>query len=123
MEKHQKLNRAYLEEVYEGDNEYAFEMFEIFLQKMENEYKPLKICIYNQNWQEAGNLTHKLKPSFPMVGLTWLQPEVQLLESLLRAKTPNAHAIEQQFKVVNAIVENDFHLVQAEFEHLKQLVS
>lgn len=123
MKKHEQLNRAYLEEVYEGDNEYAFEMFEIFLDKMENEYKPMVASIEARNWKEAGTLAHKLKPAFPMVGLTWLQPEVQTLEGLLRAQTPNEVAILAQLEQVKAIIQADFHLVETEFEQLKKLVS
>jgi PAS domain S-box-containing protein len=123
MVKHAHLNRAYLEEVYEGDYEYAFEMFEIFLDKMENEYKPLVTNIEAKNWKEASSLAHKLKPAFPMVGLTWLQPEVQTLEALLRAQTPNEAAILAQFEQIKAMVEADLHLVETEFEQLKKLVS
>ncbi len=123
MTPHSNLNRKYLEEVYEGDNEYAFEMFEIFLDKMEKEYKPLSANIEAQNWQEAGSLAHKLKPAFPMVGLTWLQPEMQTLERLLRTPNPDPNAIVAQFEQVKAIVAADLHLVQAEFEHLKKLLN
>ena len=66
------LDSAYLEEMYEEDYEYAKEMFETFLEEVVQEIALLPSYFEKEEWKALRAATHKVKPAFSMVGLTWL---------------------------------------------------
>ena len=66
------LDAVYLEEMYEDDYEYAKEMFETFLEEVVRELTLLPTYLEEEDWKVLRAVSHKVKPAFSMVGLTWL---------------------------------------------------
>ncbi|MCC6726180.1 MAG: PAS domain S-box protein [Saprospiraceae bacterium] len=75
------LNRASLIDLYGDDAAYALDMFEAFFEKIEEEYPLLFKHFEDKDWSALSKLAHKLKPAFPMVGLSWLETDFQQLEN------------------------------------------
>ena len=76
----QQLDTKYLEELYDGDYEYAASIFETFLEHTVPEMQALRALIEQEDWEKIKKLAHKLKPSFAMVGLKDLERKMYLLE-------------------------------------------
>ena len=82
------LNATYLADFYQGDLDYAAEMFDIFLQHSIPEFETLNTLLVVGELQRARKLAHKLKPTFAMVGLTDLEQQMQELENALLSTAP-----------------------------------
>jgi len=76
-----QLDVAFLKEVYEGDMEYAADIFEIFLETFDEEYGKLKKLIASKKCSDIRACAHKLKPTFSMVGLTDVTEQFKALET------------------------------------------
>ncbi|MFY0672084.1 MAG: PAS domain S-box protein [Bacteroidia bacterium] len=81
IDKRSRLDKNVLEELYFGDESYAFEMFDHFLGVADEQINQLKTTINEQNWKELRRLIHKMKPGFSMVGLPGLQEIGSKLET------------------------------------------
>ena len=76
-----QLDIDFLKEVYEGDMEYAADIFEIFLDTFDEEYDKLKASIQSEDCLAIRAQAHKMKPTFSMVGLTDITEQFKALES------------------------------------------
>ena len=74
------LDVPYLESFYEDDYESALEMFEMFLDQIVPEIKELEALTAAQSWAQLRALIHKVKPTFSMVGLTFLTDKAAMIE-------------------------------------------
>ena len=75
-----QLDIGFLKEVYEGDMEYAADIFEIFLDTFDEEYGKLKTSIQSEDCLAIRAQAHKMKPTFSMVGLTDITELFKALE-------------------------------------------
>ena len=75
-----QLDIGFLKEVYEGDMEYAADIFEIFLDTFDEEYGKLKTSIQSKDCLAIRAQAHKMKPTFSMVGLTDITELFKALE-------------------------------------------
>ena len=64
-------------------------------------------------------LAHKLKPAFPMVGLSWLEADFQKLETEAKAGA-NEQDIELIINQIEEKIAKGIPLVKAEMERLRQ---
>lgn len=71
-----KLDTDYLKYFYGEDVEYAADIFQAFLTYSIPEYRKIKPLIESDNWTDARHIAHKLRPKFPMVGLTGLESKM-----------------------------------------------
>lgn len=76
-----QLDTDFLKEVYEGDMEYAADIFEIFLETFSEEYSKLKGFIETEDCSAIRAQAHKMKPTFSMVGLTSVTELFKALET------------------------------------------
>jgi PAS domain S-box-containing protein len=76
-----RLDKNVLEELYYGDESYAYEMFDHFLGVADEQIDQLKTTLESKNWKELRRLIHKMKPGFSMVGLPGLQEIGSKLET------------------------------------------
>ena len=76
------LDRAYLEEFYDGDLEHAVDIFETFLDYSMGEFVVLPEVLESKSRDDFRKAVHKLKPAFSMVGLTQLSSKMEQLEHL-----------------------------------------
>jgi HPt (histidine-containing phosphotransfer) domain-containing protein len=79
------LDANYLQEIYGGDQSILQIIFETFLEDSLNTWDEISLAIENQDFQKVGALTHQIKPSFSMVGLTHLYPKIKAFEDLSKS--------------------------------------
>ncbi|MDB5241948.1 MAG: hybrid sensor histidine kinase/response regulator [Spirosoma sp.] len=69
-----------LNELYGLDTAYSLEMFDMFLTDIVPEFAQLPLLCQQANWPALAQLTHKLKPTLGMVGLSWLEEKMDTME-------------------------------------------
>lgn len=79
------LNSDYIREMYGDDLTIVQIMFESFLEDNIPIWERVIEELNNKNFKEVGQMVHQIKPTFSMVGLTFLHPKIQDFE--LSAKT------------------------------------
>lgn len=79
------LNSDYLREMYGDDLTIVQIMFESFLEDNIPIWERVIDELKNKKFKEVGQMVHQIKPTFSMVGLTFLHPKIQDFE--LSAKT------------------------------------
>ncbi len=79
------LNSDYIREMYGDDLTIVQIMFESFLEDNIPIWEKVIDELNNKNFKEVGQMVHQIKPTFSMVGLTFLHPKIQDFE--LSAKT------------------------------------
>ncbi|MDW3195142.1 MAG: ATP-binding protein [Cytophagales bacterium] len=57
-----------LNRLYEGDEEYMIEMFQIFKRTTPKELEGLQASMDKEDWEECKSILHRAKPTFEMVG-------------------------------------------------------
>ena len=77
------LDHDYLYSFYEDDYESAYEMFDTFFSQIVPEVSKLKQVMAFKRFTEARILVHKIKPTFSMVGLTWVTEKFARIEQCL----------------------------------------
>jgi CheY-like chemotaxis protein len=77
-----ELDRDYLEIFYDGDLDYAADMFDTFLEYTITEFPNLRNAITGGETEEIRRTAHKFKPTFAMVGLTSLRDDLAKIEKL-----------------------------------------
>ena len=87
------LDTDYLKYFYNDDMEYAAEIFQAFLTYSIPELKKLKPLIKSDNRETAGLIAHKLRPKFPMVGLTGLEPKMSFIHKAIKNGSSKAELL------------------------------
>ncbi len=82
------LSQETLEDLYGGDLDYASVMFGIFLKNIQTEINTMDQLMGAENWLDAANFLHKIKPNFSMLGLPQIGEQINELENRLRANEP-----------------------------------
>ncbi len=77
----QELDTSYLEKAYGGDLAYSLDMFETFLEIIEDELILLKDAIYTGEIDKMYKIIHRIKPTFAMVGITNITEYLAKVES------------------------------------------
>ena len=94
-------------------------MFDAFFEKMRDEYPMLRPLFEKKDWPALSKLAHKLKPAFPMVGLSWLEADFQKLETEAKVGA-DEQDIELIIKQIEEKIAPGIPLVKAEMERLRQ---
>ncbi|MBI1184130.1 response regulator, partial [bacterium] len=110
-----------LEELYFGDAEYAYEMFDHFLDVIDEQVDELQSALDNNIWEEGRRLVHKIKPGFSMVGLPHLQEIGTNLEKACEEKDLNT--IKVLFEQLIDQLKADLPHVRREHQNLKLKIS
>src|ERR1035438_8260652 len=76
----ERLDRAFLDELFEGDSVYTEVVFEDFLRDIPNYWKKVESAHINQDIPGLRTSVHKCKPLFGYVGFTDIQHLCQQLE-------------------------------------------
>lgn len=63
------IDLSYLEEIANGNTDFIVEMIDLFLQQAPESLEGISDRISKKEWLMAGNLAHKLKPTFAMIGV------------------------------------------------------
>lgn len=76
---HPNLDTVFLKQFYEKDREYALSVFEYFKQNYLGEFKEIILNVDKVNFNETMNKLHSIKPAFKMVGLTFVEQDLELI--------------------------------------------
>lgn len=112
------LDVAYLDSIYDGDVEYAKEMFEIFFDSSAIEFRLIEGLLEEGSFSEAKSIVHKLKPSFSMVGLTQVGLLMDELERKLSDESQNDYSI-SLFKNISEMYLSQEPLLRSELEKMR----
>ncbi len=114
-----ELDTNYLEFFYEGDLEYATDIFETFLKVTLKEFYQLKSLAQKEEWKAFAKLAHKLKPNFLMVGLSHISNKLEILENTDITKVAPAKLL-GQIEQLEQQVEKLIPVLQADLERMKK---
>lgn len=116
-----QLDHDRLQEMYGDDKAYAADMFQTFLADVLPNFPAIQDLILQNDWESLGKLTHKLKPTLGMVGLTQL--ELQLLEIETIAKeNPQEEPLQKLWESVQSTLDAAVPILQQELVHLQKSV-
>lgn len=118
----EKLDGERLFDLYGDDMEYAFDMFDAFIEKVEKEYIDLRPLFEQEEWGPLSKLTHKLKPAFAMVGLSDLEVLFQKLEDESGSDEVVPADVKATFEKAETEVDSIIPLIIAEKERLEQYI-
>jgi HPt (histidine-containing phosphotransfer) domain-containing protein len=110
------LDRDVLAMYYDGDDQYAHDMFQMFLNQYDESIDQLAAAIETKNWEDGQKLAHKMKPTFSMVGAPAIQAIFQELENSLRFK--NEAQIEVNWAEAKTALQSYIPAIKAEYEKL-----
>ena len=81
------LDYEFLEELYGNDMEYASQMMQLFIESLPDQLAQLEEAAMRENYSVIQELSHKIKPTFSMVGLTALNKKALDIETKAKART------------------------------------
>lgn len=64
-----EIDLSYLEEIANGNTDFIVEMIDLFLQQAPESLIQIREKVEKKEFQLVGNLAHKLKPTFAMIGV------------------------------------------------------
>ena len=76
----EKLDTTYLNEAYGDDSSYALDMFQTFLEIIDDESLIIRDAIDQGNSNDIKQKLHRIKPTFSMVGLRPISDRIEILE-------------------------------------------
>ncbi len=117
----ERLDQQILQEIYEDDLEYALSMFETFNEVMPEETKLLREAFQKKDLNRLGQVAHKIKSNFSLVGLTHLFH----LSAILDHQSREASSTEAVEDVYHQLIENIntmLPVIQQETRRLASLI-
>lgn len=114
------LNADYLHEMYGGDLTIVQIMFESFLDDNIPIWEEISQKISSKSYKEVGEMAHQIKPTFSMVGLTYLHPKVQDLE-LYAKGNPDESVLSKKYDNLAVEVNHAKLVIKDELKRLNQL--
>ncbi|MEN7551369.1 PAS domain S-box protein [Rapidithrix thailandica] len=115
---HEMLDQAHLDAIYEGDMEYALEMFELFFKVILPDFEQLQELVKLRSKEEFRRMVHKLKPSFSMIGLTELTHDMSTMEELASAKK-SRQVLEEKLHQIQTKLNEYLPIIKNELQRLK----
>jgi HPt (histidine-containing phosphotransfer) domain-containing protein len=113
----QKLNTAFLDELFEGDTIYAETIFEDFLKDMPDYWTHVESAYKRKDLPELGSSIHKCKTLFGYVGFTDLQEFCQQFENNCSRITETE--LEGDYKTLAMKKEEARLIIESEYYRLK----
>jgi len=107
-----RLDVAYLKQAYGNDSTYALEMFETFLEILDNELITIRDSLDEDSKEEIRKKLHRIKPTFTMVGLKQISESIEDLEKKILDNIETDlnewyREIEKEIKVYIPILEKE----------------
>jgi signal transduction histidine kinase/CheY-like chemotaxis protein len=117
------LDAERLHDLYGSDAEYALDMFDAFFEKIEKEYPQLAVLLQKGELAALSKMAHKLKPTFPMVGLTSMERYFQQLEDEAQDPSAQPALIQSIFNDIDQKLAEVLPLAETERARLRSLCS
>ena len=118
---HNSLDQNRLFELYEGDLDYAADMFDNFLNNSVQQVHRISGIMEQGKWGLAKDTIHQLKPSFIMVGLTGLANQLDEIEKMLAAKGSNSE-VHKKWKEALSLLEERVPVLKEDLNKMHNLL-
>jgi HPt (histidine-containing phosphotransfer) domain-containing protein len=115
------LNSEYLQEIYGDDLSIVQIMFESFLEDSLSTWEEILVEIHSKNFDRVCEMAHQIKPSFSMVGLTFLHPKVQEFELYAKAN-PNYDELLSKYNSLSVDIEKAKLVVEEDLQRVNELI-
>lgn len=117
-----ELDYAFLDQLYEGDLDYAIDIFASFLQHSLPVFQALSTLLAQHRFETLQNDAHRLKTAFSMVGLTQLAPTLTKIEQA--AGTPvDPDQAQMGIEEADRIFERFLPLIRSELERMQKVAA
>jgi len=83
-----KLDYQYLRKAYADDLDYALDMFETFMDILDEEMITIRTVIDSDNIDDIKKALHRIKPTFTMVGLGMISQDIEATERKIANHIP-----------------------------------
>jgi len=118
----ERLDRQMLQEIYEDDLEYAFSMFETFNEVMPEETELLQQAFQQKDLDKLGQVAHKIKSNFSLVGLTDLYHLSAALDRQSR-EASSTEAVKDVYHQLTQKIKDMLPIILKETKRLETLMS
>jgi len=71
---------SFLQEVSDGNNEFAVKMIKGFLEHTPDSLKKITLNAENKQWERVRAIAHRIKPSIDFMGINSLKEDIRLIE-------------------------------------------
>lgn len=115
------LNSQYLQEIYDDDLSIVQIIFESFLEDSISTWDEILTEIESKNFQIVGEKVHQIKPSFSMVGLTFLHPKIQAFELYAKAVVDERQLLKLYNELDDEISDAKL-VIEDELKRIKELL-
>lgn len=115
------LNSQYLQEIYDDDLSIVQIIFESFLEDSIITWNEILTEIESKNFQVVGEKVHQIKPSFSMVGLTFLHPKIQAFELYAKSVVDERQLLKLYNELDDEISDAKL-VIEDELKRIKELV-
>ena len=115
------LNSDYLQEIYGDDLTIVQIMFESFLDDNMPIWEKISEEINNKNYKAVGEMAHQVKPSFSMVGLTFLHPKLQDFETFAKSN-PDGTELQKRFETLAVEINHAKLVIKDELKRLNEFI-
>ncbi len=113
-----ELDVNYLNQAYGSDSEYALEMFQTFLEIIDDELIMIREALDLNQKDDIKKKLHRIKPTFTMVGLKIISDRIEAVEKRL-VNNEEVDLMDWYFKLENEI-KGYMPILNQEVEKLKQ---
>lgn len=97
------IDLNYLMELSDGNKEFEKEMIELFLNQVPGDVSALDVAFKNSDAFHVKSLSHKLKSSMSVVGLSILSPHLSFIEKNASNKEMNESSLEKFIFIKNTL--------------------
>lgn len=115
------LDADYINEIYGGDLTIVQIMFSSFLEESIPVWNEMYDKIISKNYAEVGRLAHQIKPSFSMVGLTFLHPKIQAFEAFAKSGPAQGELL-TQYQQIAVDVNHAKLVIEEELKRMEDYV-
>ncbi|MDO9184878.1 MAG: PAS domain S-box protein [Bacteroidia bacterium] len=97
------IDLSYLKELSDGNKQFEKEMIELFLNQVPGDVSSLDVAFKNSDALQVKSLSHKLKSSITVVGLSILSPHLSFIEKNASNTEMNESSLEKFIFVKNTL--------------------
>ena len=118
----QDLDLSFLYDIADGSTEFIVESIDMFLQHTPELLGTITTGIAGDDWVVVAAAAHKLKPNLGFFGMTQSQANIQEVELMAKAGSPDPVLLRSKFEDVKAVVfDNINSLIQIKAEKEAEL--
>ncbi len=115
-----KADLTYLRDIASGSSEFMVDMLDIFLQQTPIYFEQLESAIDQKDWNQVGDIAHKIKPTFAFIGIEEGRETMQAIEYDAR-QMENLDSISTRFILLKAMCSDLYsNLEEAKLQLQKQ---